>query len=272
MNIKNRWVRSICTFGPMTLFVTAMLLTGTVQAELSAWTGCVTPGGTIIHLARGDQPAKRCQENQQLLHLRNEAAFQNTDANYKQGASCKAFHELGLSATALENLGCPSTPTLTKPGIVSGQVHGSTLVANNFDVCGILKVETSDTWTPSWHWVVPKGFIVANVTLPVVTGQQENCRDLCVADDKCIAAYLDNTATTGGHGGNLADFGLCRIFHYSDFSNSDWSHFCGYHQGFDTMTRITGCADKIDKIDDTWFVRVPDGQTLDNCPGVAAIP
>jgi hypothetical protein len=91
--------------------------------------------------------------------------MQNTDANYKQGANCEAFHELQLSATALENLGCPSTPTLTKPGIVSGRVRGRHLVDNNFDVCGILTVETSDTWAPAWHWVVPKGFVVANVTL-----------------------------------------------------------------------------------------------------------
>lgn len=70
---------------------------------------------------------------------------------------------MGLSAAALDKLGRPSTPILTRLGTVT-QVRGSNLVDNNFDVCGILKVETSDTWAPSYHWVVPGGFGIAQMS------------------------------------------------------------------------------------------------------------
>jgi hypothetical protein len=94
-----------------------------------------------------------------------------------------------------------------------------------------------------------------------------------VADDKCIAAYLDNnTWKKLPNSTTRTTFGLCRIFHYSDNSNSDWSHWCGYVQGFGPFESGIGCADSANAIFDTWFLRVPDGQTLDNCPGVAAIP
>ena len=81
--------RTICkTFvaGSTALLAVLFMATGMAQAEVSAWTGCVTPGGTIIHLTRGDTPAEPCQGKQALVHLRDEAAFQNADANYKQGA------------------------------------------------------------------------------------------------------------------------------------------------------------------------------------------
>ena len=99
-----------------TLALTAACLgtIGTAQAETSAWTGCVTPGGTIIHMAQGDAPLKDCSKNQRLVHLRDVAAYQHPEANYDQATVCEAFHSIGLvPIEILEDLGCPSTPTLT---------------------------------------------------------------------------------------------------------------------------------------------------------------
>jgi hypothetical protein len=233
--------------------------TVTVQAEVSAWTGCVTRGGSIIHLARGDHPKESCLGNQTLVHLRDEAAFQNADANYKQGAICDAFHELTLSPAALAKLGCSSHPDLTRPGTVE-RVFGPSLVANNFDVCGILKAETSDTWAPSYQWVVPGGFVVSTTALPIEGPSADACKQLCVGDDKCVAAFLKAE--------HNYDTRVCRIFHYSDASG-DWNHFCGYSPGFENQF---SCAERLDDIDDNWWVRVPDGQTVHSCPGADPTP
>ena len=82
------------------IFATALMFlysfAWTAKAETSAWTGCLTPGGTIIHVAQGDAPLKRCSRNQRLIHLRDEAAYQHTEANYDQAKICEAFHALLL--------------------------------------------------------------------------------------------------------------------------------------------------------------------------------
>jgi hypothetical protein len=243
-----------------TLALTAACLgsIGTAQAEVSAWTGCVNNGGNIHSMAQGDQPLKPCNGNHTLIHLRDEAAFQNTDANYKQGANCEAFHELGLSAPALDKIGCPTTPTLTKEGTVT-RVKGSDLIANNYNVCGILKAETNPSWTPSYHWVVPGGF-VASTSKTALSGGGGECELLCDSDDKCIAA---NFTASGG----TSQFGTCRVYHYSDNLDADWSHFCGYDLGLDAL----GCAGRLNTFADKWFVRVPDGdgESIGNCPDSA---
>ena len=244
-----------------TLALTAACLgtIGTAQAEVSAWTGCVTPGGSIIHLARGDRPKKPCKGNQVLIHLRDEAAFQNADANYKQGASCEAFRELKLSDKALGNLNCASTATLPRPGIVT-PVSGTALVSNNFNVCGILKSETSESWKPSYQWIVPGGFVVSTTKHPIGHGSAKACEQVCEGDAKCIAA--------NSHRDRSLDFRTCRTFHYSDTA-IDWNHLCGYVQGFDPTGNHLGCADILGSGEDSWFVRVPDDQTVGHCLGAA---
>ena len=47
----------------------ALLLGITSLTKADVSTGCVTPGGTIIHLAPGDTPLKPCGPNQQVIHI-----------------------------------------------------------------------------------------------------------------------------------------------------------------------------------------------------------
>ena len=55
--------------GSTALLAVLLMAAGTAQAETSAWTGCVDPGGTIIHLARGDNPLVPCKRKHRLEHV-----------------------------------------------------------------------------------------------------------------------------------------------------------------------------------------------------------
>ena len=251
-----------------TLALTAMYagIIGTAQAFESAWTGCVTPGGTIIHLAPGDTPLKRCSSRMQLIHLNDEAAHQNTDATHNQVASCEALHELGLSEEQIAKLGCPSTADLTRPGSVSEtHVTGDNLVGNNFNVCNILKVESRPEWKDGWHWVMPGGVVAGTQGFNSINAVEfaDECQEECAIDDKCIAAWLKADNPPSSHS-------TCRTFHYSDNpEGTEWNHFCGFDQGFGT---VLGCADSIASDTTRWYVRVPEGQTLSDCDGADPAP
>jgi len=257
-------------FAGIVLTVTILGSTGTAWAEKSAWTGCVTHKGKIKHLAQGDAPAKPCKARtkhperaERLIHLYDQAALQNPDATLDYGAMCEAFHALNLGNDELEKLGCPSTPTLTRPGTLSTRVKGSHLVDNDFNVCGILKVQVSESDPKSYNWAVPGGFVAATTKFAFDGGRDE-CIQRCAVDDKCIAAWWDFFSGDG-------DFGTCRLFHYSDHLQSEWTQLCGLAQGFATGPLKFGCADRLNSVFVTWVVRVPDGQSLENCPGAAPV-
>jgi hypothetical protein len=234
--------------------------TGTAQAESSAWTGCVTPGGTIIHMAQGDAPLEECAKNQQLVHLNDVAAFQHTEANYDQAKMCEAFHSLFLDPMILEDLGCPSTPTLTKPGTVTrlfSSDYRANEAAGNENVCGIFDIEPGSS---GFKYVVKSGFVASTAVIPLAGGLAA-CGEKCAADDKCVAANFVKTTTN-------TTSGTCRTFYHSDSLSVDWSHYCG----FTIDKNFLSCLARIDTIESPWFVRVPDGQTVDHCPGTAPTP
>ncbi len=50
------------------IVLSAVLLLGIGTAQAADYTGCVTPGGTIIHVGPGDTPLKPCNRNQEVIH------------------------------------------------------------------------------------------------------------------------------------------------------------------------------------------------------------
>ena len=248
-----------------TLALTAACLgtIGTAQAETSAWTGCITPGGTIIHMAQGDAPLKACSKNQQLVHLNDVAAFQHTEANYDQAKICAVFHSLFVAPSMLEDLGCSSTPTLTRPGTVmhiEARNYRNNAAAGNEDVCGIFDIEPSGEH--SFRSIVKKGYVASTSVIPI-TGAIDVCQEKCADDDKCVAAYFRSESP------NSVAFqvGTCRTFHYSDSLSVDWDHYCGFAED-----GPFSCISDLSSVFNNWFVRVPDGQVLNNCPGAVPTP
>jgi hypothetical protein len=240
-------------------------IVGTAQAETSAWTGCITPGGTIIHMAQGDDPLKACAPNQQLVHLNDVAAFQHTEANYDQAKMCEAFHELMLSAPALEKLGCPSTPTLTKPGTVErifGQDYRDNEAIGNENVCGILGIEPASSY--GFKYVLNDGFVASTEVIPLAGGLAA-CGVKCAADAKCVAANFIKTKVN-------TSSGTCRTFHHSDALSVEWSNWCGLSKDGENGQPLSTCLANMDTTSSPWFVRVPFGQSAQNCPGAAPIP
>lgn len=268
MNTRLNCVRTVFTSAAIALFAVLFMASGTAQASTSAWTGCVTPGGTIVHLALGDAPSQPCSQNMGLVHLRDTAAYQHTEANYEQAKMCEALHSLGLDPTHLADLGCPSTPTLTRPGTVTrvhSQDYRDNVTAGNGAVCGIFAIEQNNT---AFDFVVKGGFVDSTQPVPFIGGS-EACRVLCVGDDKCIAAFYSGQAGTVS--AQTPNVGTCRVFHYSDQLNDDWGHYCGFTE--DLTFPVPMCIGTLSGDPKTgWFVRVPDGQTVDNCPGVTPTP
>jgi len=147
----------------------------------------------------------------------------------------------------------PSTPDPIKTGTVE-LITGSNLVSNNFDVCGILQVGENPEWGPSWHFILD-GFVADTKKFANLDEPTDQCKALCEADDKCIAAYLDRPLGP--------DFAECLIFHFSDGSlKNPWNLTCGLQQGLE----FGGCAFNVNHGQAVWWVRVPDGSTPANCP------
>jgi hypothetical protein len=253
------------------LLITAVFCFGnaiSAQGESSAWTGCLDPGGTIIHMAPGASPLQRCARNQSLIHLRDVAAYQNTEANYDQVKFCEAFHSLSLAPSLLEDLGCPSTPTLTRPGTLVRLLNQGYLdnqILGNEYVCDIFGIDPSSRLGGSlagsgFDFVVKNGF-VASTSLHDFVGGGEACKAICESDDKCIAAWALSRDQ------NRSGAVTCRTFHYSDQIESDWGHYCGL-----AKNGLAGCAHRLSTAGVHWYVRVPNGQTVSNCLGATPLP
>lgn len=247
-----------------TLAVFAVLLVGTSTAQaFDSFTGCLTPGGTIIHMAQGDAPKKPCNRNQTLIQLQ-QRVNREFDSHYDHDRICEAFHELNLSAQSLDNLGCPSTPTLTKKGTLTRVTRAAMRSNNNYNVCGILAIEENPLFGAGWFWVIKEGWAVDKFPTPIIGGDQE-CFDKCDNDDKCIAAQWLETKP----GTHTVDIGECTVYHHSDHLQFQNSGHCGATQD---QGSFANCTELVQTENTFWWVRVPDGQTIDNCPGVAATP
>jgi hypothetical protein len=247
------------------LFAVLLVGTGTVQAE--TYTGCVTPGGTIVHLAVGESPLKPCKNYQRRIHLDNRDARQNHDVDYNHAKVCEAFWQVGVSPEIMEAMGCPDDPTAHAPGTVQ-DAYGISFDEND-TVCGVLKIEKREEWGPFYHWVIdgrtgdplPEkggGFVAAHTQVPIrETGEEDECKNLCDQDPKCIAAlHHPGDGTTQGVKSN-AKIARCDIFHYSDSVTTGWNDVCGIYG-------IQACKDAMEALNQRWYVRCED--TLPQLP------
>jgi hypothetical protein len=235
-----------------------LVCTGAVQAA-SDFTGCVTPGGTIIAVAPGPSPLRPCEPNQTVIHIDGRVAKQAFDVHWNPLVVCEALWQLGEQSTAniadqLEDLGCPSHPDLPAP---SGQPLVKVLPTFDFDEqnldaknCGILKIEQRPEWGPSYHWVVdggttqdPEGSpggVVFKEKLIYFEDADDDCYPLCESDDQCIAAQL-HRGLRKTEGGSDILFWTCRTFHYNDNVDEPWHELCAWSAGLcvNTTTEFT---------------------------------
>lgn len=255
------------------LFAVILLAdTGPVQA-FDSFTGCLTPGGTIIHMSPGDSPLKPCKRNETLIHLQ-ERINRTFDAHYDHDKICEAFHELALSPAALADLGCPSTPTLTKEGTLI-RVSRDAMRGNNYNVCDILTIDQNPDFGQGWFWIVEEGFVAEKVTFPQVPSGDTDCLDKCNGDDKCIAAnYYEPIIERDPKVEQATIIGICEIYHHSDSLKYSDAGFCGFTRDalLEGGNLPFDCTQNVATSDNWWWVRVPDGQTIDNCPGAPATP
>ena len=233
--------------------VATFLIIGTAQADY--YTGCVTPGGTIIHLAIGETPANACGHKQKLIHLNNDK--NNDQTRYNHLAVCAALDNAGAFDTDLQALGCPIDPVVPGPTVV---VELLTTPAFFNDApherCGV-KLEQNDKWGPGWHIAVygiddytgadGGGYLAS--TSQVYSGgggdHVADCKAICEGDDKCVAARV--TSTTN----HL--FEDCDVFHHSDTVDVPYNVFCGLQPGGGVGT--IGSCEASQVISNKWFVR-----------------
>ena len=240
MSIKAR-----CYLAGFTLAATGLFVGGVGTAHAEDYTGCVTPGGTIIHLALGQSPAKPCKGKLHIIHLDDTNANQHVSAQINLPELCKVLHLLGASGTDYKELGCHSDPTLAPPGEVQ-LVRAPTLLGGGIDsfdenneTCnGMLKIKNDAArWgAANYHWELtgenkrgqPGGAMVARTLKLLQDGTQGGingvCATACKNDPQCIAAFLDDHLSVNLDAGVERD---CRIFHYSDSPQvNHWNEYC----------------------------------------------
>lgn len=236
----------VITIAALALF--AVMLMGTDAVQANTWTGCVTPGGTIIHLAFGDSPAKPCGPRQDVIHLDSAVARQHNDANYNHAKVCEAFRSLANTVPfddILTQMGCPSVDPHLPAGTLR-QITAPTMIDNNYSVCdGAFKIEHKDEWGAGYHYAFygdgPEtdgkggGFVAKSQKL-YFDGGQEECKLLCENDPECIGAYWNGGQINEG------EFLLCETFHYSHKVEGPWNILCGWDPGYKNGF---GCGDEL---------------------------
>ena len=215
-----------------------------VAGSADDYTGCLTPGGTIIHVAEGASPLKPCSRKQTVIHLDGRVAKQTHALHWRPAAVCEALRKLDTSGSIEEQLiqmGCPSTKVEKPIGTVVARVtahdFSSIDINGNPDArsCGILTIENRDEWGGGYHYVVaggstgdpdgpPGGYVASEVAMPLGDDGVGDCEFLCKTDPNCIAATYD--IALGG-----PEFRTCRTFHYSDHAGTQpWHSLCGFSE------------------------------------------
>jgi hypothetical protein len=184
----------------------ALGLADTALAE--AWTGCVTPGGTIIHMKQGDVPLKPCNKNQTVIHLTDEASKQNTNATYNHEVNCKALKSTGATATLLGELGCPvgteqmpEGPMIRVTDVDPGPF--TTVDCENDPSYSCIRVENA---------FVGRQFYVSNEGFDLNRTNTSGCPTACQSDDRCFGAWLESANAEIPKSPEL----VCHLYYRSD--------------------------------------------------------
>ena len=208
------------------ILLTAVFLISGKPAQAADWTGCLTPGGTIIHVAKGKDPARPCVGQHRRVHFEDFQFNQHPEADYDQATICKAFHELLLSPELLEELGCHPEPT----NVILGDLRtvptcdilgGFCVWEPDYSLCGgAMKIEANASGT-GYEWTLPGAFIRKSFVHNFVNDRQA-CRDACETDSECLAAHQSV------HAG--ASSATCLTFHKSDGIEEPYRKYCGPSQ------------------------------------------
>lgn len=251
------------TLPSVILALIALLLTSSV-AQADSYTGCVTPGGTVIHLRLGESPKEPCGHKMKLIHLNNDK--HNRETLYNHLAVCTALENAGALAADLDAMGCPSDPVVPPAGHVLETPNFTFFNNAPYEWCG-LKLEQRPQWGNTWHIAVygsedyswdesvdppvktnNGGGYLAYTTQVYAGGQSadpiEDCRLICEGDDKCAAARVTNT---------LRAFEDCDIFHHSDQVSVPYNIFCGIQPGPNTF----GSCEQSQTDNNHWFAKCP---------------
>ena len=239
------------------LALVAVLLFGVDAAQAETWTGCVTPGGTIVHLAPGESPARRCGPQEKVIHLDDRHANQNPVANYDHAKVCAALLNAGADVGILTSMGCPNLPTLPPSAAIMQKVSPQDWLNNANDVCGILGVEQRPEWGVGYMWVVKGdthggGFVANHQKLANEDPQHPaQCQALCDTDLSCIAAQYNHV--------NPSPTGDCTTYHHSDTLLEPYHAFCGMSPG----TGFGGCGLALLSENRWWIKADPNVCSLD---------
>ena len=223
------------------ILLSAVLLVGTSIGHAgNDYTGCLTPGGTIIKVAPGKTPAKPCRENQTIIHLDGRVAQQTFDIHWNPAAVCEALRTLAIKTpeadinTQLEGLGCPSVNVAVPEEKPLKQVFFPDFTNNDNDAlgCGIMKLATNreefglgtyifvdggSTQDPAGP---EGGFVAKHKRYLFGPDAKTSCELLCDSDEKCIGAFLNESAQ------DL--LWNCYTFHYTDGVDIPWNRFAGF--------------------------------------------
>ena len=243
-----------------------LLLFGSSTTLADSYTGCVTPGGTVIHLALGDSPKEPCARNMKLIHLNNDK--HNEDTLYNHLAVCTALGNAGAQQVDLDAMGCPKDPVVPDAYVI-GTPNFTFFNNEPHEFCG-LKLEKRPQWGSLWHIVVygsddyswdesddppvktNNGGGYLAYTTKVYSGDVsanpfDDCRVICEGDDKCIAARVTNTPN------NV--FEDCDVFHHNDQAMVPYNIFCGIQPGGGTGT--FGSCEQSQTDHNHWFTKCP---------------
>ena len=224
----------------------------TETALAEDYTGCVTPGGTIIDIALGQSPARPCQNKHHIIHL-DSNANQHVSAEIDLTALCKTLQAASIPPDL--SLGCHSVPDVEVLGDVQRVWAPYDSFDENNETCGgMLKIaEDADRWgAGNLHWQLTgegkrgaTGGAFVERTHKIINAVEapNDCALLCEDDEQCIGAIYDNPLD-----GSVVER-ECRIFHYSDSDRiTPWNEFCA-------AGSPDFCKQKIDSLSVVWFLK-----------------
>jgi len=177
-------------------------------ALAEAWTGCVTPGGTIVRMKQGEVPLRPCSKNELVIHLTDKASKQNSNASYNHETNCKALESSGATPSLLVELGCP-LGTEPKP-------QGEPIPITRADT-GPLSVvpcenDASTFCTRVENAFIGRQFYVSNEGFENNLSPTSACPAACESDDRCFLSFLENAATAVKDYPQL----VCHLYYRSD--------------------------------------------------------
>ena len=275
-------MKRLITISTLMSFAVLLIVTGTANADGQCYTGCITKGGTIVHMAPGLAPLKPCSKNEKAIQVcgSKHRDVQNEEGKVEFTTFCKAFEKNGLDLPD----GCPDDGTgkfaptnfsaypVKRVGVHPGQLD--IFAGTNgepFNLCDLMIAAAPNP--PAGELQLPGAYFFKRFEIVIQqrTGDpwdelEEACRLKCENDDFCVAADLFYEGGQSGQGSQqYINRYSCSIYHHSDALTSQFSESCGTSALDPTEFGVKQlCAEKASGVGtpvNIWFVRQPDDCT-----------